>query len=106
MEDFNVTARLSSFRQTIDNIDAALVHILAERFRCTEEVGILKAEYALPPTDKAREERQYARLRKLAADAGLDETFLENLMQFIIGKVVQRHGQIADEHQAKHAAKS
>ncbi|HWU58977.1 MAG TPA: chorismate mutase, partial [Microbacteriaceae bacterium] len=42
-------ARLYSVRESIDNIDAALVHLLAERFKFTKFVGTLKAEHGLPP---------------------------------------------------------
>ena len=62
----DVKQKLASYRQSIDNIDAALVHMLAERFRCTKEVGLLKAQYDLPPADPAREEYQIERLRRLA----------------------------------------
>ncbi|MFY9916192.1 MAG: chorismate mutase, partial [Nocardioidaceae bacterium] len=34
---------LTRLRESIDNLDAALVHVLAERFRCTQAVGLLKA---------------------------------------------------------------
>jgi chorismate mutase len=101
MEKFDPAAQLSSYRQTIDNIDAALVHMLAERFRCTDEVGLLKAEQSLPPVDEGREKRQYARLRKLAQEAELDEHFFEKLMKFIINEVIQRHNHIAAEHRAR-----
>ena len=66
MIDPDVKQELSSYRQSIDNIDAALVHMLAERFRCTKAVGVLKAKYNLPPADPAREEYQIDRLRQLA----------------------------------------
>ena len=46
-----VPAQLADYRRTIDNIDAALVHVLAERFRCTQKVGVLKAELGLPKTN-------------------------------------------------------
>ena len=83
MVDPEVKARLSSYRQSIDNIDAALVHMLAERFRCTKEVGVLKAKYELPPADPAREEYQIERLRRLAKDAELDPDFDDNILNFI-----------------------
>ena len=57
---------LAGFRSSIDNIDAALIHILAERFRITQAVGAYKAENNLPASDPGREERQIARLRQLA----------------------------------------
>ncbi|MHC6226034.1 chorismate mutase [Pseudomonas sp. X10] len=103
METPDITTRLSSFRQTIDNIDAALIHMLAERFRCTDQVGVLKAEHQLPAVDKDREQHQYERLTALAENANLDPAFVERLMEFVISEVVQRHRQIASAHEAANA---
>lgn len=86
---------LDSFRSSIDNIDAALIHILAERFRITKAVGAYKAENALPASDPGREERQIARLRKLAEDAQLDPEFSEKFLRFIIQEVIRHHEQAA-----------
>ena len=90
---------LAGFRASIDNIDAALIHMLAERFRITKAVGAYKAENALPPSDPTREERQIARLRRLAEDAQLDPDFGEKFLRFIIDEVI-RHHQQAHEVQA------
>lgn len=84
---------LSGFRRSIDNIDAALVHILAERFRITQAVGTYKAANALPPSDPAREERQIARLRSLAVEADLDPEFTEKFLRFVIDEVIRHHEQ-------------
>ena len=88
---------LVGFRASIDNIDAALVHILAERFRITKAVGAYKAEHGLPASDPAREERQIARLRKLAGDAQLDPDFGEKFIRFIIDEVIRHHEQAAEK---------
>lgn len=84
-------AKLTSFRQSIDNIDAALVFMLAERFKITQAVGQYKAETGLPPADPGREAEQIARLRSLAASANLDPEFSEKFLRFIIDEVIRHH---------------
>jgi chorismate mutase len=82
---------LSAFRKSIDNIDAALIHMLAERFRITQAVGEYKAKATLPPADPGREARQVARLRKLSEEADLDPEFSEKFLRFIIDEVIRHH---------------
>ncbi|MCD2175809.1 chorismate mutase [Rhizobium sp. C4] len=101
MIDPEIKSRLAGYRQSIDNIDAALVHMLAERFRCTKEVGVLKATHELPPSDPAREEYQIERLRRLAKEANLDPDFAEKFLNFIIKEVIRHHEAIAAEHNGK-----
>lgn len=86
-----VQDELEDIRSSIDNIDAALVHLLAERFKCTQRVGRLKAAHDLPPADPAREARQIERLRALALDADLDPAFAEKILAFIIDEVIRHH---------------
>jgi chorismate mutase len=88
---------LLRLRASIDNIDAALVHLLAERFKCTKQVGELKAALRLPPADPVREEAQIARLRDLAHDAGLDPQFAEKFLGFIVAEVIRHHEDIAGQ---------
>lgn len=90
-------ARLLKLRSSIDNIDAALIHMLAERFRCTQEVGQLKAVHDMPASDPAREARQIARLRNLAEEAQLDPEFAEKWFNFVVAEVIHHHTQLAVE---------
>ena len=83
--------QLQQFRDSIDNIDAALVFMLAERFKVTQAVGTYKAAHGLPAADPGREERQIARLRQLAVDAKLDPDFTEKFLRFIIDEVIRHH---------------
>lgn len=94
-EPQDIPEGLRTARESIDNIDAALIHILAERFRCTQQVGRLKAELGLPASDPRREERQIARLRALAEESGLDPVFAEKFLKFIVTEVIRHHEDFA-----------
>jgi chorismate mutase len=97
---------LADYRASIDNIDAALIHMLAERFRCTQAVGVLKATHGLPPADLGREAEQIARLRRLADDAHLDPDFAEKFLNFVVREVIRHHEHIAATNGGEKAAAS
>ena len=88
---------LQRLRDSIDNIDAALVHLLAERFKCTQAVGRYKATHGLAPADPAREAAQIARLRSLAEAAKLDPDFAEKFLSFIVTEVIRHHEAIRSQ---------
>jgi chorismate mutase len=86
---------LLKLRDSIDNIDAALIYLLAERFKCTQQVGHLKARLNLPPADPAREAQQVTRLRALAEGAKLDPEFAEKFLAFVVREVIHHHERAA-----------
>jgi chorismate mutase len=88
-------AELAAIRLSIDNIDAALVHMLAERFKFTQKVGRLKAASGMPASDPERERVQIARLREIAMDAQLDPAFAEKWFNFVVAEVIHHHEQLA-----------
>ena len=97
MTDIDTTLakfQLSQFRDSIDNLDAILVHTLAERFKLTQQVGKLKAQHNLPPADKSREAEQIERLRNMAQQSGLDPAFAEKFLNFIVAEVIRHHEKI------------
>ncbi len=87
---------LKSYRESIDNIDAALVFMLAERFKITQAVGRYKASHGLPPADGAREKQQIERLRALAKSAHLDPEFSEKFLRFVIDEVIRHHERLRE----------
>jgi chorismate mutase len=93
-----VEPELLRLRESIDNIDAALIHLLAERFKCTQAVGQFKATHGLPAADPAREAQQIARLRQLANNAKLDPDFAEKFLTFIVTEVIRHHEAIRQNH--------
>ncbi|MGO3152190.1 MAG: chorismate mutase [Galactobacter sp.] len=104
--DPKVMEELLSIRGSIDNFDAMLVYLLAERFKCTQRVGWLKATYRLPASDPDREVAQIQRLRSLAEDAHLDPAFAEKFLNFIIDEVIRHHEAISESHQAARATET
>ena len=89
--------RLDRYRSSIDNIDAALILMLAERFKITKEVGEYKASVGLPAADPEREDQQITRLRELAASAHLDPAFSEAFLRFVIAEVIRHHERAASD---------
>jgi chorismate mutase len=90
-------ALLASLRASIDNLDAAIIHLLAERFKCTQKVGALKAARGMPASDPAREAQQIERLHRLARDADLDPVFAERFLNFVIDEVIRHHRALAEQ---------
>ena len=93
----DIPPELAELRHSIDNIDAAVLHMLAERFKCTRKVGRLKAIHGLPAADPMREARQIARLRSLAVTADLDPEFAEKFLNFLVKEVIRHHETIRAE---------
>ena len=82
--------------RTRDNVDMAIVALLAERFKYTSSVGVLKARAGFAPADYKREEEQMRRLRRLAIDAGLDPEIAEEYREFVVTEAKKRHKRIAE----------
>jgi len=93
--DPEVREQLLGARRSIDNIDAALIHLLAERFKYTQQVGRLKATKGLPASDPSREREQIGRLRLLAEESHLDPAFAEKWFNFVVAEVIHHHEQFA-----------
>ena len=89
-------ATIKSLRQSIDNVDTAIVSLLAERFKYTSQVGVLKARAGFAPADYKREDYQIERLHRIAVDAGLDPDIAEMYREFVVTEAKRRHKRIAD----------
>lgn len=88
---------LARYRESIDRLDAALVQILAERFRVTEHIGHLKRARGMPSLDAQREEAQEKRLRTLANEAGLNADVMAQVFETITACSRARHEEILRE---------
>ena len=88
--------KIKALRQSIDNVDTAIVSLLAERFKFTSEVGVLKAQAGFAPADWKREDAQIKRLHRVAQEAGLDPQIAEMYREFVVTEAKKRHQRIAD----------
>ena len=87
---------LTQLRTRIDQVDADLVRLLAQRVEITDLVGLHKAANGLPAADHTREAELIARLGPSAADAGIEPAFCEQRFRLIVDGVVRRHLLIAE----------
>ena len=86
---------LAGYRESIDNIDAALVFMLAERFKVTQAVGRYKAEAGLPPADPgAREARRSRGCASWRARPISTRISREKFLRFIIDEVIRHHERV------------
>ncbi len=88
---------LEEMRQNIDDIDNAIIAMIAERFKVTDRVGAYKAENGLPPIDKAREAKQYDRINDLSLENDLEPEIAKAYLSLMIERVVKRHKVLADK---------
>lgn len=86
--------RIEALRSEIDEINARLMQLIAERQHLSLAIGAIKAERGLPLYSHEREAMLLARFRSDALEHGLDPDYVEELMN-----VVLRHSRAA---QRKH----
>ncbi|MBL4575885.1 MAG: chorismate mutase [Opitutaceae bacterium] len=85
---------LSEYRESIDNLDAALIALLAERFKITQQVGLYKASHHLSEKDESREEKQMANIDELSQKAGLRPEIARRVIRVIIEQVIAEHKEV------------
>lgn len=86
-----MNSELHNLRKSIDNIDSAMVLLLAERFRITAQVGEYKKLHQLPPADLSREADQESHLKQLASESGLDPEFALKYLELVRSEVKRLH---------------
>ena len=89
----DAVAKIAALRQSVDT---AIVSLLAERFKYTSQVGVLKARAGFAPADYQREHAQIERLHRIADEAGLDPEIAEMYREFVVTEAKRRHKRIAE----------
>lgn len=97
MSKDEIPQELKQVREQIDAIDERLVALLADRFKLTHQVGLLKANRALSALDADRESQKLARLRELCLEQGLNPDLVEDLFSQIMREVVKNHEKLRQQ---------
>jgi chorismate mutase/prephenate dehydrogenase len=85
-ENTSAAARLNELRQEIEQIDLALIDLLARRLNCAAEIGPLKEALGLPVMDPAREAEVVRRAAALARDRGIDPELARDVIWRVIAQ--------------------
>lgn len=75
---------LDDLRRSVDDVDARLVKLLAERLKLSAEIGAEKMQNARPVTDTTRESAVMEHIRQLASREGIDAAAVESVYRRII----------------------
>jgi chorismate mutase len=95
---------LLRLRDSIDNIDAALIHLLAERFKCTQAVGEFKATHNFPPPIRRARQPRSRGCANWPRTPSWIRTSRRKFLNFIVKEVIRHHEAMrrADLMQAPH----
>jgi len=78
---------LHAYRRELDELDARLISLLAERFAVTRRIGALKAVHGVGAVDRLREQAHLERLVSLSAavdvPAEVTRAVFETLFRFV-----------------------
>lgn len=90
-----MSSTIENWRKSIDSIDAAIVDLLAKRFKVTQEVGVYKKNNNLPPQDISRETELFSRIESYAKKNGLNPEFTKKIFRLIVDEVIENHKKIS-----------
>lgn len=83
----NYSIQLKILRKKIDEIDLKLIKILAERFKVTKKIRMMKLQNDLPIEDKEREQKIMENTESLASRNKISPDLVKKILKLIIDKV-------------------
>jgi chorismate mutase len=91
-----MTSELGRLREQIEQLDRALIELIADRVRLAREVGTEKLAAGLPTLDSQLEEEVVRRAIVVAREAGLDfDDEIRQIFWLLIG--LSRRAQARDQ---------
>lgn len=88
---------IQEIRKHIDRIDNVIINALAERMSLMPDVAEYKKENNVPITDEKREIAIMDKLKKIAAEHGLDEGFVEEIFLSAFNEAKRIQAQIIEK---------
>lgn len=76
-------SQLFDLRKSIDLIDVAIIHLLAERMRIVVKVGQYKKQQNIPALDQARWKEVLSSKMATANKLGLDQNLVQDIYNII-----------------------
>jgi len=87
---------LQELRDQVDQLDAQLIEILAQRFACTRQIGNYKKQFDKPAVDNGREDYVVNTWCELAREHNIEPELAAQLIRAIMSQVVREHKAIRD----------
>ena len=82
------SSRIAHLAHDVDAIDDEIVRLLAERFRRSREIGVIKRDAGQPMFDPTRVASQKERFVRACKGVGLDEPMSLGLITLILDQVI------------------
>lgn len=86
--------KLLELRESINDLDSALIHILAQRFRVIRDIAILKHKEGRPVLDEARQKTHIASLQQSGSERKLNKDFISELFSLIMKRSVKEQEEL------------
>ncbi len=80
--------KLAPLRQKIDDLDEALVKLIAQRFRVVDEVIEIKRNTNVPASISERIEQVVQNAIALSKDSGVPEVTIERIWRLLIAETI------------------
>lgn len=77
---------MQDIRKHINRIDTLLITALAERMSLMPDIGLYKKDHDIPVFDEKREIEIMAKLKRIAKEQNLDESFVEEIFLSIFNE--------------------
>jgi chorismate mutase len=76
--------KIKKLRKKVDTVDGKLVYLLAERFKITKEIMLLKKKNGISVKDKTREDYIFKEATNLAKKLKIDMGFIADIFKKIL----------------------